>query len=102
MKYEICYIPFTMRTNLIPTKGYKDEWIIDIPWQLHDEILVWCRENFGDPGRDRRYLWRTNGTATSVFDAKHNDSSEYNNLRIFLRNEVDVTLFVLKWANISY
>lgn len=78
--------------KLIPKKGYKEEWVVNVPWHLRGEVIAWCRENLGEAGNDRKYAWRTNWPVESE------RGSRYAIPRIFLRREADVTLFLLKWA----
>ena len=73
-------------------EGYRGEWVINLPASKNDEILAWCREVFGDPGRSRKYNWRV-----SWGDQANGYSSGIGGPRIFLRSERDVTLFRLKW-----
>jgi hypothetical protein len=70
-------------------KGYKDEWVVDVPIGEYKEVYLWCKQTFGDPGRDRnKYRWR----------AGYVPLKYYNGYSLFLRHADDVTLFTLKWA----
>lgn len=63
-------------------EGYRGEWVIDVPLQNGNEIIKWCKEILGEPGRNRKYRWRMNYAARN---------------RIYLRNQNDVLMFRLRW-----
>lgn len=77
----------------VPRKGYKEEWVIDINRGDALEIIAWCTEHFGKPGRNRKYHWRAAWTTI-----RPNVYLELNP-RIFLRRGADVTMFMLRWVN---
>jgi len=81
-------------TWFVPRKGYKGEWIIDLPQEKRKEVIAWCREHLGEPGNDRKYHWRATWALMNEYGWSHDDKP-----RIFLRRESDVTLFMLKWSS---
>lgn len=74
-------------------KGYKEEWVVYLPHSQNKEIIDWCRETFGESGRDRKYRWRANWADQSTSHSHNNNHGP----RIFLRKECDVVLFNLRW-----
>ena len=73
-----------MANEFFIRKAYRGEWAIEVltgPWV---EIIAWCKETLGDCGRSRKCRWRQN-YRPEVY-------------RIFLRNEVDLTMFMLRWT----
>lgn len=63
-------------------EGYRGETVVDLPAHSAKEIIEWCKQIFGEPGRDRRYAWRYNCATGN---------------RIFLRSPQQVTHFRLAW-----
>ncbi|HET8688389.1 MAG TPA: hypothetical protein VFM18_17400 [Methanosarcina sp.] len=79
------YANFSADFNLksrIHEKGYRGETVITLPGHNAKEIIKWCKNTFGEPGRDRRYAWRYEFAT---------------NRRIFLRTEEQVLAFRLRW-----
>lgn len=48
------------------------------------DIIQWCKQTFGEHGRNRKYRWRIK------YDSHLPDT-------VFLRNESDVAMFRLRW-----
>lgn len=93
--YLMSFHMATAKSNVLsPRKGYKDEWVVDVPWEKRKEIIEWCREHLGEPGRDRKYHWRATWALMNVKHFVYADETP----RIFLRREADVTMFMLKWT----
>jgi len=78
------------RTNLVEKyvilERLHQEWQVMMfaGWEQNAEMVNWCKETFGTPGRSRKHQWRI------LYDT-------YNPHTIFLRKESDVTLFRLRW-----
>ena len=83
-------VGFTMKdytvfsTKIIVKQAYKGEWSVEVPPQIWNEVIPWCKTAFGPDGRNRKfYRWRCSYSATKY--------------KIFLRYEEDLTMFRLKW-----
>lgn len=69
------------------TETKHREWKVELSgfWYPRNEVINWCKENFGPHGNNRRYKWRIN------YSSKYPDT-------VFFRDEQFVTLFVLRWS----
>ena len=92
-KLDVMHMGIPTFKGFAPRKGYKAEWVIDIPWNKTKEVIAWCKEHLGEPGNDRKYHWRA---TWAVMSDLHRYTDEKP--RIFLRREADVTMFMLKWS----
>ena len=76
--------PFMTRYDAIKVKkGYRGEFVIEVPLGIYVSVVKWCLTTFGESGNHPRYRWRRN------MAEQH---------RIFLKHESDLMMFRLKWG----
>lgn len=71
----------------VTIKKVQREWEVTVFPKILEaaEIEKWCRDTFGESGRNHKYRWRRNWTVNFP-------------LRFYFKNEKDATVFMLRWS----